>query len=279
MAVIDWWNGPLTLVVIFFALCLLLLTWSIACVACHACHSSGTFFSLWHTHMHTRTHTHTHTHTHTRTHFVVWSAAQWARPGGAGSSPVEGNGHFFPSICRLYLSSFSDTHTHTHTHTHTRTHARTHGDTVRCCCRYSFSSSSFAEFSMKVCLLFKKQKSSSVVASFRTPNTVRRYQCFRSISAAPGWLPCALVTAPAAGVITKLRRSRSSIAIDRLLTLLRARALSKNADFFFKRTSSYPPPFQTNIVRLKTNIVRLKENADKWRRPLRMRKKISERSL
>ena len=44
MAVIDWWNGPLTLVVIFFALCLLLLTWSIAGVACRACHSSGTFF-------------------------------------------------------------------------------------------------------------------------------------------------------------------------------------------------------------------------------------------
>ena len=52
MAVIDWWNEPLTLVVIFFALCLLLLTWSIACVACRACHSSGTFFSLWHTHIH-----------------------------------------------------------------------------------------------------------------------------------------------------------------------------------------------------------------------------------
>ena len=57
MAVIDWWNGPLTLVVIFFALCLLLLTWSIACVACCACHSSGTpLFSLWHTHTHTHTH-------------------------------------------------------------------------------------------------------------------------------------------------------------------------------------------------------------------------------
>ena len=55
--VIVWWNGPLTLVVIFFALCLLLLTWSIAGVACRACHSSGTFFSLWHTHTHTHTHT------------------------------------------------------------------------------------------------------------------------------------------------------------------------------------------------------------------------------
>ena len=31
---------------------------------------------------------------------------------GTGSNPVEGNGHFFPSYFRLYLSSFSDTHTH-----------------------------------------------------------------------------------------------------------------------------------------------------------------------
>ena len=64
----------------FFALCLLLLTWSIAGIVCRACHSSGTFF-MWHTHTyylssfsethtHTRTHTrtHTHTHTHARTH-------------------------------------------------------------------------------------------------------------------------------------------------------------------------------------------------------------------
>ena len=65
MAVIDWWNGPLTLVVIFFALCLLLLTWSIACVACRACHSSGTPFFHCDTHTHTHTHTYTQTHTHT----------------------------------------------------------------------------------------------------------------------------------------------------------------------------------------------------------------------
>ena len=38
-----------------------------------------------------------------------------AYPRGTGSNPVEGNGHFFPSYRRLYLSSFSDTHTHTHT--------------------------------------------------------------------------------------------------------------------------------------------------------------------
>ena len=44
MAVIAWWNGPLPLVVIFFALCLLLLTWSIAGISRRACHSSGTFF-------------------------------------------------------------------------------------------------------------------------------------------------------------------------------------------------------------------------------------------
>ena len=69
MAVIDWWNGPLSLVVIFFALCLLLLTWSIAGVACRACHSSGTFFHCdTHTHAHARTHARTHTHTHTHTH-------------------------------------------------------------------------------------------------------------------------------------------------------------------------------------------------------------------
>ena len=51
MAAIDWRNEPLTLVVIFFALCLLLLTWSIAGIACCACHSSGIF-------LHCDTHTH-----------------------------------------------------------------------------------------------------------------------------------------------------------------------------------------------------------------------------
>ena len=76
MAVIDWWNGPPTLVVIFFALCLLLLTWSIAGVACRACHSSGTFFHC-DTHTHAKRppppppHTHTHTHTHTLTHALT----------------------------------------------------------------------------------------------------------------------------------------------------------------------------------------------------------------
>ena len=43
-----WWC-----VVILFALCLLLLTWSIAGIASHACHSSDTFF-----HCDTCTHTH-----------------------------------------------------------------------------------------------------------------------------------------------------------------------------------------------------------------------------
>ena len=45
---IDWWDGPLAVVVFLFALCLLLLPWSIAGVACRACHSFGTFSSLWH---------------------------------------------------------------------------------------------------------------------------------------------------------------------------------------------------------------------------------------
>ena len=36
-----------------------------------------------------------------------------AYPRDTGSNPVEGNGHFFPSHRQLYLSSFSDTHTHT----------------------------------------------------------------------------------------------------------------------------------------------------------------------
>ena len=34
-------------------------------------------------------------------------------PRGTGSNPVEGNGHFFPSYRRLYLSSFSDTRAYT----------------------------------------------------------------------------------------------------------------------------------------------------------------------
>ena len=64
MAVIDWWNGPLTLVVIFFALCLLLLTWSIACVACRCLPFVWhPFFIVTHTHTHTHTHSHTYTHT------------------------------------------------------------------------------------------------------------------------------------------------------------------------------------------------------------------------
>ena len=142
MAVIDWWNGPLTLVVIFFALCLLLLlTWSIADVACRACHSSSTFFHCdTHTHTHTQlylssfsdthhTHTHTHTHTWVSKVFVSTDARRpYSRgvirstvgtyPRGTGSNPVEGNGHFFPSYRQLYLSSFSDTHERAHVRSH-----------------------------------------------------------------------------------------------------------------------------------------------------------------
>ena len=32
-----------------------------------------------------------------------------AYPRGTGSNLVEGNGHFFPSCCQLYLSPFFDT--------------------------------------------------------------------------------------------------------------------------------------------------------------------------
>ena len=49
-------------------------------------------------------------------HGVIGST-MGAYPGGTGSNPVEGNGHFFPSYRQLYLLSFSGTHTHTHTHT------------------------------------------------------------------------------------------------------------------------------------------------------------------
>ena len=31
-------------------------------------------------------------------------------PMGTGSNPVQGNGHFFPSYCRLYLRLFLDAH-------------------------------------------------------------------------------------------------------------------------------------------------------------------------
>ena len=92
MAVIDWWNGPLTLVVIFFELCLLLLTFSIAGVACRDCHSSDTFFHC---------DTHTHTHTHTYTHMLLtWSIA------GVTCCACHSSGTFF----------HCDTHTHTHKH-------------------------------------------------------------------------------------------------------------------------------------------------------------------
>ena len=111
MAVIDWWNGPLSLVVIFFALCLLLLTWSIAGVACRACHSSGTFF-------HCDTHAHTHTQTErgrgrerereresstqhigsTELHDKTY-ALQWCQEGGK-------KGHRCPPLCCQCLCFF-----------------------------------------------------------------------------------------------------------------------------------------------------------------------------
>ena len=64
----DWLMRRATCWCCTFALCLLLLTGSIAGVAHHACHSSGNFSSLWYTNTITHIHTHPHTHTHTHTH-------------------------------------------------------------------------------------------------------------------------------------------------------------------------------------------------------------------
>ena len=101
----------------------------------HACTSAHTRAQM---HTHTRTHTHARMHTHTHTdRFAVELTVEClkcsfrltrggpylrgvigstvgAYPRGTGSNPVKGNGHFFPSYRQLYLSSFSDTHTHTH---------------------------------------------------------------------------------------------------------------------------------------------------------------------
>ena len=73
---IDWWNVPLTLVVFFFALCLLPLTWSIVGIACQ---SSVTFFILTHTHTCARVRTKTHARTKTHIHYRFESRrGQWA---------------------------------------------------------------------------------------------------------------------------------------------------------------------------------------------------------
>ena len=132
MAVIDWWNLPLILVVFFFALCLLLLARSIAGITCCACHSSGTFFSMW--------------HTHTLLFFVFCNV---------GSDRLMKRSSLFLQYfslqraccylkycryrlsCLLFIRHFlfivTHTHTHTrvraHTHTHTRARARTHTHT------------------------------------------------------------------------------------------------------------------------------------------------------
>ena len=88
-----------------------------------------------------------------------------------------------------------------------------------------FFSSSFAEFSIKVCLLCKNK-------SHRMQWPEGRYRCLRSLGAR--LMLCSVhVLLPASGVITKLRwsrSSRSSIAIDRLRAL--PHALSKKPIFF-----------------------------------------------
>ena len=121
MAVIDWWNLPLILVVFFFALCLLLLARSIAGITCCACHSSGTFFSMW--------------HTHTLLFFVFCNV---------GSDRLMKRSSLFLQYfslqraccylkycryrlsCLLFIRHFLFIVTHTHTHTHTRVRAHTH---------------------------------------------------------------------------------------------------------------------------------------------------------
>ena len=73
-------------------------------------------------------------------------------------------------------------------------------------------------------------------------------------------LPCARVTASRGRDHETL--STAKLDCDRSATGLTSSSCSfQNCLFFFKRTSSYPPPSQTNIVRLK-------QNADKWWRPL-----------
>ena len=83
------------------------------------------------------THTHTHTHTHEclkclfrLTRGVPALVCNRKHDGRVSQryrfESRQGNGHFFPSCRRLYLSSFSLSHTHTHTHTHT--HIYTHSD-------------------------------------------------------------------------------------------------------------------------------------------------------
>ena len=124
MAVIDWWNLPLILVVFFFALCLLLLARSIAGITCCACHLSGTFFSMW--------------HTHTHTHFSFFLFCN------VGSDRLMKRSSLFLQYfslqraccylkyCRYRLSSllfirhflFIVTHSHTRVRAHTHTHAR-----------------------------------------------------------------------------------------------------------------------------------------------------------
>ena len=136
MAVIDWWNLPLILVVFFFALCLLLLARSIAGITCCACHSSGTFFSMWHTH----THTHTSLFFYSVTLAVIdwWNgalcscsiflcnvlAATWSIAGIACRACCS-SGTFF-SLWLTHTHACVRARAHTHTHTHARTHAHTH---------------------------------------------------------------------------------------------------------------------------------------------------------
>ena len=138
MAVIDWWNLPLILVVFFFALCLLLLARSIASITRCACHSSGTFFLMW--------------HTHTLLFFFYsvtlavidwWNgalcscsiflcivlAATWSIAGIACRACCSSGTFFSLWHTHTHTRARARTHTHTHTHRHTDTHTHTHTHT------------------------------------------------------------------------------------------------------------------------------------------------------
>ena len=61
----------------------------------------------------------------------VIGSTMGAYPGGTGSNPTVGNGHFFPLCRQFYLSSFTDTHTpHTQTHSSLTQHHHVHRSAV-----------------------------------------------------------------------------------------------------------------------------------------------------
>ena len=141
MAVIDWWNLPLILVVFFFALCLLLLARSIAGITCCACHSSGTFFSMWHTHTHFSFFLFCNVGSDRLMkrsslflqYFSLQRACCYLKYCRYRLSCLLFIRHFLFIVTHSHTRVRARTHTHTHTHarahTHTHTHAHTHTHT------------------------------------------------------------------------------------------------------------------------------------------------------